>query len=145
MVKVLFSLSRWKQNGLASLRKRHLLGYGSRLGLVETSNASSGLTQQKTSSTTETERQAVFKTAIIESERLKLGLVRFCGTSLWVKQKHALKRKKSALNEKRQSERSRTRAEQCFSGRFRTAAAPPAEPGRDVRTEKTAHDQGGGR
>jgi hypothetical protein len=31
------------------------------------------------------------------------------------------------------------------SGWFRTAPAPPAEPGRDTRTEKTAHDQGGGR
>jgi len=140
VVKVLFSLSGWKRNGVVSIRKWHLLGCGSRLGLVETSITSSGPAQQKISNTTETERQAVFKTVIVESERLKSWLVYGGGISLWVKQKPCLKRKKSALNEKRQSEHSRTQTEQGFSGWFRTAPAPPAAPGLDARTEKTAHD-----
>lgn len=113
-------------------------------GRVETISTSSGPARQKTSNTTEPERQALFKTFIVESERLKSGLVCFGGTSLWVKQKACLKRKKSALNGKWQTEHGRTQSERDFFGRFRTAPAPPAEPGRDDRTEKTAHDQGGG-
>jgi len=95
-----FSLSGWKQNGVVSLRKWQLLGHGSHLGRAETISTSSGPAQQKTSSTTETERQAVSKTSTVESELLKSGLARCGGTSLWVKQKPALKRKKSALNGK---------------------------------------------
>jgi len=112
---------------------------------VETISTSSGPAQQKISDTTEPERQALFKTFTVESERLKLGLAYGGGISLRVKQKPCLKRKKSALNGKRQAERGRAQTERCFSGRFRTAPAPPAAPMRDVRTEKTAHDQGGGR
>lgn len=133
------------RTGLASLRKWQLLGHGSHLGRVETISTSSGPTQQKTSNTTEPERQAQFRIAIVESERHKSGLSCCGGIKLWLEQKPVLKRKKSVLNGKWQTEHRRTKAERGFSGRFRTAPAPPAAPGRETQTEKTAHDQGGGR
>lgn len=114
-------------------------------GRAETISTSSGLTQQKTSNITKQELQTPFRIAIVKSERFKSGLARDCGISLWVKQKPCLKRKKSALNGKWQTEHSRTKAERGFSGRFRTAPAPPAAPGQDARTEKTALIMGGGR
>ena len=43
-------------------------------GRAETISTSSGPAQQKTSDTTEPERQALFKTFTVESERLKSGL-----------------------------------------------------------------------
>lgn len=128
-VAMLFSLSGWKRNGVVFLRKWRLLGVSSFPGRVETISTSNGLTQQKTSDTAEPEQQAQFRIAIVESERLKSGLVRDSGIKLWVKQKPCLKRKKSVSNEKWQTENSRTQAERGFSGQFRTAPAPPAEPG----------------
>jgi len=130
--------------GFAPLRKEQSLGLRSSLRVPETISAINESTQQKTSSTTEPKWKAPFKIVIVESERFKFRLACCGDISLWVKKEHALKRKKSALNRKRQTEQNVTQSERCFSGQFRTAPAPPAEPGLDAWTEKTAHDQGGG-